>query len=142
MPAKKKRMTIKEATARVLANNVHIEAIGKEAKRLKLEVNRLENEVESLEGARANLKMMYDTHEIEKNLANQAKIDALASLRESQRQTDRACDVAEKFRDQVRTFENEGAVDMWVRSMKQALKPARKAISSFFERVTFRKRRK
>lgn len=118
LPVKEVRALAKEQSLKLAKQN--------------LEINRLRNEVESLEGARQNLRMMYDTHEMEKNRAIQEKVDALASLRESQRQTDRAIDVAEKLGAEVKAYRQEKAVAMWIRSMKLATAPASKALSAFF----------
>lgn len=127
---KPKPLKVKEARALVEKQAV---ALGK----MCLVASELRNEVESLEGARINLKTMYDVHEGEMNRMRETEKATQESLRAHTGHLDRCIKAAEGLAREVKTYENEPATRMWIRSMKKATAPTRKAISSFIERVRF-----
>lgn len=135
---KKKLLTIKEARSLVekqqelLDNNLRV------LTKAGLKINRLENEVQSLEGARANLSMMYQSNTSEMLKARERTVEALASVRTIERQCDAAISAAQTFQAQVRGYEAETPGHMIRRGLGRILKTAIKPFTSFFERLKYR----
>lgn len=103
-----------------------------------LKINRLENEVESLEGARVNLRTMYEVRSDELLNARNEKSETYAQLRTAQRDYDSLSALARDITATVTRYREESAGRMVVRAAKKALAPIGKSISAFFERLRFR----
>lgn len=127
---KKKLLTVKEARTRV-------EVLEREVQHRDLLVNKLENEVDSLEGARVNLRMMYDTHEIEMNLAKIETQKALIGIKKLNQDFERTISLAEQFRDRIKAYEAESSFQLYKRSVSKLFAPVHKSVKSFFERLKF-----
>lgn len=128
---KKKLLPVKEVRALVEKQLDQLTVAG-------LTIHRLKEEIKSLDGARANLRMMYQSNTEEMVKAKQATVDALASVRMIERQCDGAISAAEAFQAQVRGYEAETPAHMIRRGLGILLRRAVKPITSFFERVKYR----
>lgn len=122
---KKRLLPVKEVRALAERQRLKIQE-------LELKLNAAKNEIESLEGARANLKMMYDTHEAIMKQAVHEKVQAMASLVAFKRDFDVLCEKASLWKVQALAVERMTSKDHFAAGLKKIAASIEVSLSRFF----------
>lgn len=125
-------MPAKEARDKLTVALLHIN-------QLNLHIASQRNEIESLEGARRNLKMMYDTHEIEKNLAvknaEDAEREKMLLAKAANREIEAAWNESTAVRKELQFYMAETPSATMVRAVKTILSNLKNYVFNFVNKI-------